>query len=129
MDIMEKIHEEQLKKFKLLIESNESMSITYYLCLFLGSFLGPECFPQTKDELTKCDEKKLAVYFDSVIDSVSLCGQEIDFFHEMVKLKTSENYIESCIEAYKKIDGLERCQLGGNILKFLECSKEVDLSI
>ena len=135
MDItrmMKQIHEKQLEEFKHTIEDKQSICVNYYLCLFLGSFLGKECLPQTPDDFARMtsmvNEGKFVSYFNCVIDSVSLCGQEIEFFHKMVNLKNSENYIETCINAYKKIDGLERCQLGGNILKFLECSKDIDLS-
>lgn len=125
--IMEKIEREQLESFKTLISEHKTMDVDWYLCLFLGTFLSRDSFPQEKKnfeffKMKMNDKEYMRGYFDRVIDSVSLCEPEIIFFHKMVKLADSDDYIKVCLKEFDSTSRLKDCQLGPNIKKCLEAS-------
>ena len=115
---MKKIGEQQFNEFKASISNLKEVSRKEYLCLFLNRFLGNYLHKNI-------DNDKFDTYCHKVINSISLCEEEIEFFHEMVDHSTKNNYIDELIEIYHRIDNLENCQLGENILKCLDASKEL----
>lgn len=126
--IMAEVNAKQLEQFKSLLK--DKMNRKYYLSVYLGSFLGDQYFPMTEEnfDLVKTmDDVKFNGYCHKTIDSISLCEEEIDFFHAMVDISDKENYIERCLELYQNTKNLEKCQLGENILKCLEESKHVKI--
>ena len=53
-----------------------------------------------------------------IIDSISLCTPEIEFFHAFANLNedvTGNSFIESALELYKHTEDLSECQLGNSI--------------
>ncbi|AGC02393.1 hypothetical protein H012_gp055 [Acanthamoeba polyphaga moumouvirus] len=123
--IMKQIVEKQYEDFKKLL--SDKMEKNYYLCVFLGSFLG-DYFPMNKGDYLQFKsiyKDHVEKYFHKVIDKISLCGEEIEFFHEMIKIPNDEQYIQKCIEKYHSIENLDRCQLGENILKCLKASQHI----
>ncbi|BCS82650.1 hypothetical protein QLL95_gp0161 [Cotonvirus japonicus] len=126
--IMRDVQKKQLLEFKYLIK--DEMDKKYYLSVFLGCFLGNGYLPVTQEQyntVKDVDTGSFYKYCHSVIDKVSLCGEEIDFFHKMVDIDGTENYIEQCLATYKTIKNLDKCQLGNNILNFLNSSKHIKI--
>lgn len=127
-NLMAEIEEEQFLMFQSLIENK--MNKKFYLCIYLGSFLGNNFFPMSKKDFNKIKnitEQEFCAYCHKMISKVSLCAEEIDFFHQMADINDKENYINKCIETYHKIDNLKNCQLGTNILKCLNASKNINI--
>lgn len=131
-NIMEKIEKEQFERFQSLIKDRKELHTNHYICLFLRTFLGEEYFPESNEDFELMRQHfgndKTAEYCFGVIDSISLCHQEITFFKQMVILRESKNYIKDCLEFYNKTEGLRNCQLGNNILKCLEASKDLNIA-
>nr|AEX62222.1 hypothetical protein mv_L17 [Moumouvirus Monve] len=124
--IMKQIEEKQYEDFKKLL--SDEMEKNYYLCVFLASFLGHDYFPMNKGDYSQFKsmyKDRAEKYFHKVIDKISLCAEEIEFFHEMVKIPNDKQYIKKCIEKYHSIKNLDRCQLGENILKCLKASEYI----
>lgn len=124
--MMEKISAQQFALFKESLQ--DKMDRKFYLSVLLGTFLGGQYFPMTQaqyDESFKTiDDAKFNSYCHKTIDSISLCGDEIDFFHQIVK---SKNQIQEYLKIYHSINGLPKCQLGPNILKCLEASRSIEI--
>lgn len=113
-DIMKKVAEEQYNSFASNIGDKKKISRRKYLVVFFKTFLGYETY-DARYGLT------FNKFYHKQVDSVSLCGPEIEFFNNMidVKLKKSENYITSWIKLFNETNNLIKCQLGPNILKCL----------
>ncbi|AEQ61043.1 hypothetical protein [Acanthamoeba polyphaga mimivirus] len=106
--------------FKIKIQNETSMNRNKFLKLFLATFLGEQYF----DEL---DSDNFNDICHDVIDSISLCGEEIYFFHEIVNLHDTHDYVAECINKYQSINNLDKCQLGGSILKCLKASSHLKI--
>ncbi|XWV26334.1 hypothetical protein QJ857_gp0740 [Tupanvirus soda lake] len=127
-DIMTKVEAEQFESFKSLIK--DKMARKFYICVYLATFLGHIYFPINEHDyniISRTPETKFKKYCHKIINSISLCQPEIDFFHAMVDIDKPQNYIQQCLELYKNTKDLEKCQLGDNMLKCLEASKHIDI--
>eukprot|EP00298_Acanthocystis_sp_HF-20_P003456 c13812_g1_i1.p1 GENE.c13812_g1_i1~~c13812_g1_i1.p1 ORF type:complete len:134 (+),score=33.60 c13812_g1_i1:172-573(+) len=126
-EIMEQVQKKQLKEFQDKIQNYNQIRRVHYLAIFLGRFLGNDMFPPEEQVKTFED-----TYFNfnahRMIDMVSLNSEEIEFFHFMVDLKDNENFVNRCMDQYKKIPNLKNCQLGKNIWEFLESSKHLTIT-
>jgi len=109
-----------MKILKKTLNDKTSMTREEYLSNYLCSFLGN--YP--------CKINNFDSNFHRVVDSNSLCNEEIDYFHKMIdcRLEESENYIDKWIKLFKETKNLDACQLGPNMLKFLEGSKNLTIS-
>ncbi|AGF84859.1 hypothetical protein QJ854_gp923 [Moumouvirus goulette] len=126
--LMKQIEEKQYEEFKTFI--HDEMEKNYYLCIFLGTFLGHDFFPMNGGDYSQFKtmyKNRAEKYFHKVIDKISLCGEEVEFFHEMVKISDNKQYIQKCIEKYHSIKNLDRCQLGENIMKCLKASQHIKI--
>ena len=92
-----------------------NMSRIEYVHLFLTTFLG-KVIPPT-------DIENFYSICHKIINSVSLCWQEVEFFHNLVTLNFSDNYINNLIDIYFDIEHLDNCSLGYNILRCLIASE------
>ncbi|QKF94818.1 hypothetical protein QKU48_gp1360 [Fadolivirus algeromassiliense] len=116
--IFEEIERVQFKAFNEKIKDLKEVTRKQYLCIYLNTFLGN----YLNEKMQKFDER-----CHQCIDSISLCSQEVEFFHNMVDFKVSDDYIDLLIKHYHTIKNLDRCQLGGNMLKCLEASKHLHI--
>lgn len=118
-NIMKRIQDEQYKGF--LDNLTKSMFRIEYVCLFLNTFLGKYLTPtKTYEEFAEISHE--------LIDSISLLGPEITFFHKLVDFEHTDNYIDKLIEIYHQTKNLDRCQLGYNIMRCLEASKQITIT-
>lgn len=127
-NLMSEINVKQLETFKSSIKSD--MDKKFYLCIFFGCFFGSQYFPMSEKQYNKikyCDNKKFIGYCHAVIDNAGLCNEENIFFHGMVNIIGTENFIEKCFELYHKTKNLEHCKLGPNILRCLETSTNIKI--
>ena len=126
--MMEKISAQQFALFKESLQ--DKMDRKFYLSVLLGTFLGGQYFPMTQEQYDESfktvDDAKFNSYCHKTIDSISLCGDEIDFFHKIVDSK-SKIFVVKYLEIYHSINGLPKCQLGPNILKCLEASRSIEI--
>ena len=118
LKMMQEVNEIQFNNFTKMLKNK--MSRKEYISVFLSTFLGSQFnFDQHNDMFdTICHES---------INMVSLCEDEIQFFHMMVDHMLKQNYVEEMIEKYHSIPNLARCQLGPNILRCLEYSKKIEV--
>lgn len=124
-EIMKMIDEQQFNQFKKIIAQYDFMDRKTFVIRYLEIFLGKYFIPN----ICYSDDVIFSEHCHDVIDSISLCGEEIDFFHKMVnhKLTDPKKYIEELLNIYDSISNLEKCQLGLNIKKCLEVSYTIDL--
>jgi hypothetical protein len=127
-ELLKTINRQQLENFNAdlnkYVDKENTMKKHFFLSIYLGNFLG-NYFKSIPDNI---NDQKFNNYCHKVIDSISLCGDETYFFHEMVNIKETNNYINKCIELYNSIENLKHCQLGENILKCLESSKHLTIT-
>ncbi|XWV25073.1 hypothetical protein QJ856_gp0704 [Tupanvirus deep ocean] len=127
-EIMAKIEAEQFLDFKSLIKNK--MERRFYICVYLATFLGHDYFPINEHDystISKTNEVTFKAYCHKIINTISLCQPEIDFFHAMVDIDNPINYIQQCLELYSNTKDLRNCQLGGNMLKCLEASTHIEI--
>lgn len=118
-NLMKMIQDEQFKHFSDSL--TKSMTRIEFVCLFLNTFLGKYLtVTDTYEEFSNISHE--------LIDSISLLGPEINFFHKLVNCEYIENYINKLIELYHQTDNLNRCQLGYNIMRCLEASKQITIT-
>ena len=125
-EIMAKVEAEQFELFKTLI--SDPMDRKFFICVFLGTFLGDQYFPMNEKNyniIKDSENSAFNMYCHKIINSINLCQEETDFFNQMVDLKGTDNLVDRCIDLYNNIDGLDKCQLGGNIRKCLKESKNI----
>lgn len=106
--ILEGIRRQQAENYKQLMSENDVVSRKFFLSVFLNTFLGDYLAPSIPNFEDKCHQ---------IIDSISLCTEEIDFFHKMVDQEFSETYIEDLVKIYGTVENLPECQLGPGILE------------
>jgi hypothetical protein len=136
MDIIEFFEEQQYESFKLLIK--DKMSINFYLCIFLGTFLGDEYFPASIEdfnEMQKISDKStnnfdnvLRQYCCQIINQTDLCESEMIFFRAITEIYQSNNFIDQCIKKYHDVSSLYQVEPIPNILKCLEASKNIEFN-
>jgi len=115
-NLRKKIQDEQFKDFTNSLTT--SMTRIEYVCLFLNTFLG-------KYLTVTNTYKEFADISHELIDCISLLGPEISFFHKLVDFEYTDNYIDKLIDVYHQTKNLNRCQLGYNIMRCLEASKQI----
>jgi hypothetical protein len=127
-ELMKSINKQQLDNFTKCLNiyrgASRTMNRQLYLSIYLGNFLGN----YFKLPLQTQTDEKFNSFCHKVIDKISLCSEEIEFFHKMVDVKEADNYINKWIELYNSIENLKNCQLGENILKCIELSKHLSIS-
>eukprot|EP01091_Cochliopodium_minus_P003835 TRINITY_DN1378_c0_g1_i1.p1 TRINITY_DN1378_c0_g1~~TRINITY_DN1378_c0_g1_i1.p1 ORF type:complete len:161 (-),score=51.49 TRINITY_DN1378_c0_g1_i1:48-530(-) len=114
-EIMKKVNLEQKEKYQKVLSEKKEISRKFFLSVYLNSFLGNYLSPDMDHFDSRCHK---------LINSISLCSEEIDFFHQIVDHKFTETYIDDLIKIYHNIEDLEKCQLGESILDLLNVSKE-----
>ncbi|ARF12117.1 hypothetical protein Klosneuvirus_3_252 [Klosneuvirus KNV1] len=117
-NLRKKIQDEQFKDFTGNL--TKSMTKMEYVCLFLNTFLG-KYLTVTETETSN----EFADISHELIDCISLLGPEISFFHKLVDYEYTDNYIDKLIDVYHQTKNLNRCQLGYNIMRCLEASKQI----
>ena len=124
-DFLARIRVQQFESFKSSIQNK--MERKYYLCVFLGLFLGrfPTDYEKYVSSHKKMSDADFAQYCHKIIEDTSLRNEEVDFFHAMVDIVETTNYINKCLELYHNTTGIDQCQLGGIILDCLKASKNI----
>lgn len=121
--LMQKARETQLNNFKNDIKEfkNKKMSRREFIVIYLMTFFG-YCFEKN---ILDVDDETFSAMAHQIIDEVSLCGEEIDFFHYVVGVDEKSFTIKNLIKQYHQTKNLNRCQLGTNMLKCLQLSKSI----
>lgn len=128
--IMKQVDDKMFESFKQNIQTvNQHFKETIprkgfvmsYLQSFLGNYFSWEMLGYNDNEFeNRCE---------AVVNSVSLCGPEIDYFIKMARFVPESNdystYIDDLIAMYDNTENLENCQLGNNMKRFLEHSKNL----
>ena len=109
-EILARVSKQQLDNFNGHIETlrtENKLTVSMFKYLYLFSLLGGGA-PRK--------------HWHDWVDSVSLCQPEIDYMHILIDLPETpvDDFAESAISEYNKVDDLPKCQLGDNMLKFLE---------
>lgn len=123
---MEQINLVRFDKFKEELKTMNSFDRRKFIFIYLGTFLGP----YLSSDILVLEEDDFKKRCHNVIDNVSLCGQEIDYFHKMVDLDlypgqySSQDHFTKWLELYDTIEDLEICQLGPNMKKCMSFAKE-----
>eukprot|EP01060_Flectonema_neradi_P030518 TRINITY_DN4459_c0_g1_i1.p1 TRINITY_DN4459_c0_g1~~TRINITY_DN4459_c0_g1_i1.p1 ORF type:complete len:131 (+),score=18.12 TRINITY_DN4459_c0_g1_i1:58-450(+) len=115
-EIMKKVNRRQLDGFKERLTATKSageLTVEMYKFLYLSGFLGGSA-PRER--------------WHDWINAVSLCEPEIDYMHRLVDLPESPaaDFIETALSEYQKVDNLPNCQLGDNMLQFLETALDIE---
>ncbi|AKI80555.1 hypothetical protein [Niemeyer virus] len=122
LKILAEAEKKLVQGFSDKIQNETSMNRNKFLKIYLATFLGEQYF----DELDLNSDKFDDICHD-VIDSISLCEEEIYFFHEIVNLHNTRDYITECINKYHSVNNLDKCQLGGSIMKCLKASSHLEI--
>jgi len=62
------------------------------------------------------------------VDSVGLCGSEIEFLHSLINIIESDNYIEDYLKVYEHTDQIDRYQIGDVLLQYLKSSQHLSIT-
>lgn len=125
--IMKQIDNKMFESFKQNIQTvnqhfKETIPRKGFVMSYLQSFLG-NYFSR---EMLDCDDDQFGNRCESIVNSVSLCGPEIDYFIKMARFVPESNdystYINDLIAMYDNTENLAKCQLGNNMKRFLEHS-------
>ena len=97
-DFLARMRVQQFELFKSSIQNK--MELKFYLCVFLGLFLGrlPMDYEKYVKSNKKLSDADFAQHCHNIIDSTSLYSEEIEFFHAMVDIVEATNYVEKCLE-------------------------------
>ena len=129
LEIMKQIDEKIFVEFKTRIThiiNNGNISIRLFITIYLDIFLGELDFKK----LISLDNIKFKEIMHKNIDSVSLCHEEVQYFHKIVDYTpvNTTKYIEELLQMYNDIENLKNCQLGNNMKKCLEFCKNISFS-
>lgn len=122
LKILAEVEKKLVQEFKTKIQNENLMIRNKFLKLFLETFLGEQYFGDLDLSSDNFDD-----FCHGVIDSISLCGEEIYFFHEIVNIHNTRDYVTECINKYHSVNNLDKCQLGGSIMKCLESSSHLEI--
>lgn len=122
LKILAEAEKKLVQEFKTKIQNENFMIRNKFLKLFLETFLGEQYFGDLDLSSDNFDD-----FCHGVIDSISLCGEEIYFFHEIVNIHNTRDYVTECINKYHSVNNLDKCQLGGSIMKCLESSSHLEI--
>lgn len=134
-DIMKQITEKQFMEFKSQIDKlsdvfNGTIPRKAFVMTYLGTFLGAHAY-FTQMHL-KVSDNEFASHCTNVVNSISLCGPEIKYFIEMSGHIGKDGdytlYIDNLLKMYDKTEDLSNCQLGYNMKRCLEHSKQFNYS-
>ena len=115
---------ENIEEIRKLPSRDDALYRKAYVFSYLQVFLGN--LPEFTKMLYMPDTEFHQVCHN-VIDNVSLCVPEVDFFHQMVDMdaKTVQDYID----LYDTVERLPRCQLGSGMKACLDATKKEKLVI